>query len=585
MRFLSNVLATLVGIFLFFMISFFGLIFIAALFGGEEETVVIKENSVIELDLSKVELDYAGKINYTDIGQFTEQHDGLIDVINAIKQAKTDNDIKGISLKNSSSNLGFAQTKELRDQLEDFKKSGKFVYAYAEEYTQKDYYLASVANQIYINPVGGLTFKGLSAEIMFFKGIQEKTGVKMEVIRHGKYKSAVEPFLEDKMSEANREQTTQLLQSIWDELLIDIAKSRKLTVAQLNTIADNLGARTPELAKVTHLVDGIAYEDHYDDIIRKALNVAKDEDYNTVAIVDYAKAKATGVNDLDATDKIAILYAQGEIAAGEGDVNVIGDGAMRRAIQEARRDEDVKAIVLRVDSPGGNALTSDLIWREIELTKKVKPVVVSMGNYAASGGYYIACNANKIIAEKTTITGSIGVFGVIPNFTALGQKIGLTVDQVQTNVNAQDYSIFKPMDANYRATAQEGVERVYATFVKRVAAGRKLTPEQVDAIGQGRVWSGSDALKIGLVDAIGGLDDAIAEAAKLGKTKKYSTQSYPEYDREIFAFFEDMGLIQSKTALLKEELGEQNYALLQRIQVIARQQGVMTRLPYEMKVN
>ncbi len=585
MRFLSNVLATLVGIFLFFMISFFGLLFVAALFGGDEEKVVVEENSVIELDLSKVSLDYAGKINFTDIGQFTAHHDGLTDILNAIEYAKADTDIKGISLKNVNSGLGIAQTKALRDQLEDFKKSGKFIYAYADVYSQKEYYLASVADKVYINPVGELEFKGLSAEIMFFKGVQEKTGVKMEVIRHGKYKSAVEPFLEDKMSDANREQTTQLLQTIWDALLDDIAKSRKLSVAQLNAIADNLGARTPELAKATHLVDGITYEDHYDDVIRKALKVETDEDYNTISIVDYAEAKATAAVDLDATDKIAIIYAQGEIAAGEGDVNVIGEGAMRRALREARRDEDVKAIVLRVDSPGGNALTSDLIWREIELTKKVKPVVVSMGNYAASGGYYIACNANKIFAEKTTITGSIGVFGVIPNFTELGQKIGLTVDQVQTNANALDYSVFKPMDANFRATAQEGVERVYATFIKRVADGRKLTTDQVDAIGQGRVWSGADAIKIGLVDKIGGLDDAIAEAAKLGKTQKYRTQDYPEYERELLAFFEDMGLIQSKADLLKEQLGEQNYALLQRIQIIARQQGVMTRLPYEMKID
>lgn len=585
MRFLSNVLATLVGIFLFFMISFFGLLFVAALFGGDEEKVVVEENSVIELDLSKVSLDYAGKINFTDIGQFTAHHDGLTDILNAIEYAKADTDIKGISLKNVNSGLGIAQTKALRDQLEDFKKSGKFIYAYADVYSQKEYYLASVADKVYINPVGELEFKGLSAEIMFFKGVQEKTGVKMEVIRHGKYKSAVEPFLEDKMSDANREQTTQLLQTIWDALLDDIAKSRKLSVAQLNAIADNLGARTPELAKATHLVDGITYEDHYDDVIRKALKVETDEDYNTISIVDYAEAKATAAVDLDATDKIAIIYAQGEIAAGEGDVNVIGEGAMRRALREARRDEDVKAIVLRVDSPGGNALTSDLIWREIELTKKVKPVVVSMGNYAASGGYYIACNANKIFAEKTTITGSIGVFGVIPNFTELGQKIGLTVDQVQTNANALDYSVFKPMDANFRATAQEGVERVYATFIKRVADGRKLTTDQVDAIGQGRVWSGADAIKIGLVDKIGGLDDAIAEAAKLGKTQKYRTQDYPEYERELLAFFEDMGLIQSKADLLKEQLGEQNYALLQRIQIITRQQGVMTRLPYEMKID
>ena len=585
MRFLSNVLATLVGLFLFFMIAFFGLIFIAALFGGDEETVTVNSNSVIELDLSKVELDYAGKINFTDIGQFTANHDGLIDILNAIDYAKTDADIKGISLKNVNSGLGLAQTKALRDKLIDFKKSGKFVYAYADVYSQKDYYLASAANKVCINPVGELDFKGLGAELMFFKGIQEKSGIKMEVIRHGKYKSAVEPFLEDKMSDANREQTSQLLQSVWNAVIADISKSRNISPEELNAIADNLSARTPELAKQNRLVDVITYEDHYDDLIRKALKEDPDTDYNTISIVDYAEAKATAAVNLDATDEIAIIYAQGEIAAGEGDVNVIGDGAMRRAIRDARRDENVKAIVLRVDSPGGSALTSDLIWREIELTKKVKPVVVSMGNYAASGGYYISCNANTIFAEETTITGSIGVFGVIPNFTELGQKIGLSVDQVQTNKNALDYSPFRPMDENFRMVTQEGVERVYATFVKRVADGRKLTPEQVDAIGQGRVWSGADAIKIGLVDKIGGLDKAIKEAAKLAKLKSYRTQDYPEYDRELLAFFEDMGLVQSRAELLKQEIGEQNYEILQRIQLLSRQKGVMTRMPYELKIN
>lgn len=584
MRFLSNVLATLVGLFLFFMISFFGLIIIAALFGGDEETVAVESNSVIELDLSQVSLDYAGKINFTDIGQYTENHDGLMDIIHALSYAKGDTDIKGISIINSNSALGMAQTKALRDALTDFKKSGKFVYAYADVYSQKDYYLASVADKVYINPVGELDFKGLSAEVMFFKNMQEKSGVKMEVIRHGKYKSAVEPFLEEKMSEANREQTNQLIQSLWTSMLKDISASRKLSVEQLNAIADNLGARTPEMAKASRLIDGITYEDHYHDVIRKALDVEKDTGYNTVSIVDYAEANATAAMDLESSDKIAVIYAQGEIAEGEGDVNIIGDGAMRRAIRAARRDEDVKAIVLRVDSPGGNALTSDLIWREIELTKKIKPVVVSMGNYAASGGYYIACNANKIFAEETTITGSIGVFGVIPNFAELSQRIGLTVDQVQTNAQANGYSPFRPMDESFRAVTQEGVERVYATFVKRVADGRKLTPAQVDAIGQGRVWSGADAIKIGLVDAIGGMEEALAEAAKLAKIKKYRTQEFPEYEREVFAFFEEMGLIQSRESLLKETMGAENYAVFQRIQVLARQRGVMARVPYELEI-
>jgi len=585
MRFLGNVLATIVGLFIFCMISFFGILLIGAIMGSGDESVTVKKNSVIELDLSKIHNDYAGKVNFKDFDYFKAQHDGLSDVLKAIEYAKTDDKIKGISILNSSSDLGIAQTKALRDQLEDFKNSGKFIYSYADVYSQKEYYLNSVANSIYINPIGELDFKGLSAEIMFFKDFEEKSGLKMEVIRHGKYKSAVEPFLENKMSDANREQTTQLLSSIWSAVLVDISKSRKVSVERLNQIADGLLARTPEMAKTEKLVDKIAYEDVYHNDIRKALAINSDEDYNKVSIADYADKIATSNINFDAKDKIAIIYAQGEIGNGEGDVNVIGEGAMRRSLQKARNDKNVKAIVLRINSPGGNAMTSELIWRELELTKKVKPIVVSMGDYAASGGYYIACNANKIYAEANTITGSIGVFGILPNFTEAAKKIGLNVEQVKTNPNASEYSPFKPLDDNYRAFAQEGVEKIYATFVNRVSAGRKLTFEQVDAIGQGRVWSGQDALKIGLVDKIGGMDEAIKEAARLGKTTKYRTQDFPEFEKDFSDILAKFGLAQSKESMIKEEIGEQNYEILQHIKQMTTQKGVQARMPYEIKIN
>lgn len=588
MRFLGNVLATIVGLFIFCMIFFFGIILIGAIAGsGDSETVTVNSNSVIELDLSKVNYDYAGKTNFEDMPFFNDkdQHDGLFDVINAIEYAKSDSDIKGISILNNFSNLGIAQTKALRDALEDFKKSGKFIYSYADVYSQKDYYLNSVANTIYLNPIGELEFKGLSAELMFFKDLQEKSGVKMEVIRHGKYKSAVEPFLENKMSDANREQTTQLLTSVWNSIITDVASSRKVSVERLNQVADGLLARTPEMAKSEKLIDKIAYEDVYHDDIRKALKVDKADDYESVSIVDYAEKVASTSKDYSAKDKIAIIYAQGEIGSGEGDVNVIGEGAMRRSLQEARNDKNVKSIVLRIDSPGGSALTSELIWREIELTKKVKPVVVSMGNYAASGGYYIACNANKIFAEANTITGSIGVFGILPNFTVAAERIGLDVEQVRTNKNASGYSPFLPLDENYRAFAQEGVEHIYSTFVKRVSAGRKLTFEQVDAIGQGRVWSGTDALKIGLVDKIGGMDEAIKEAAKLGKVTKYRTQNYPEFEKNFDDILANFGLSQTRQAIIKEEIGEQNYKVLQQIKQMTNQKGVQARMAYELKIN
>lgn len=585
MRFLGNVLATVIGIFVFFMLFFFGIVLIGTIFGGESDGVVVDNNSVIELNLENVQNDYAGKYNDPWVTAFSENEKiGVIDIINSIEAAKTDNDIKGISILNNNSYLGMAQTKALRDALESFKQSGKFVMAYGNTYSQKEYYLNSVANTVYLNPVGEMDFKGLSSEIMFFKDFQEKSGLKMEVIRHGKYKSAVEPFLENQMSEANREQTTALLTSVWNSMIKDIAKSRNLSVAKLNEIATGLLGRTPEMAKAQKLIDVIAYEDVYHDAIKKALKVNKDEDYNSVSILDYAQKTATTASINSATNEIAIIYAQGEIMGGEGDVTVIGEGSMRRSLQEARTNKDVKAIVLRIDSPGGSALTSDLIWREIELTKKVKPIVVSMGNYAASGGYYIACNANTIFAEESTITGSIGVFGVLPNFTTLATKIGIHTEQVKTHSNAADYSPFVPLDENFKAVTLEGVEHIYKTFVTRVAQGRKMSFAQVDNIAQGRVWTGAEALKIGLVDKIGGLDDAIAKAASLAKVKEYRTQNYPEYNKNFDNLLAGFPFAQSKERLIKEEIGEENYRMLNEIKKLQARQGVQAMLPFAIKM-
>lgn len=585
MRFLGNVLATVIGIFVFFMLFFFGIVLIGTIFGGESDGVVVDNNSVIELNLENVQNDYAGKYNDPWVTAFSENEKiGVIDIINSIEAAKTDDDIKGISILNNNSYLGMAQTKALRDALESFKQSGKFVMAYGNTYSQKEYYLNSVANTVYLNPVGEMDFKGLSSEIMFFKDFQEKSGLKMEVIRHGKYKSAVEPFLENQMSEANREQTTALLTSVWNSMIKDIAKSRNLSVTKLNEIATGLLGRTPEMAKTQKLIDVIAYEDVYHDAIKKALKVDKDEDYNSVSILDYAQKTATTASVNSATNEIAIIYAQGEIMGGEGDVTVIGEGSMRRSLQEARTNKDVKAIVLRIDSPGGSALTSDLIWREIELTKKVKPIVVSMGNYAASGGYYIACNANTIFAEESTITGSIGVFGVLPNFTTLATKIGIHTEQVKTHSNAADYSPFVPLDENFKAVTLEGVEHIYKTFVTRVAQGRKMSFAQVDSIAQGRVWTGAEALKIGLVDKIGGLDDAIAKAASLAKVKEYRTQNYPEYDKNFDDLLAGFPFAQSKERFIKEEIGEENYRMLNEIKKLQARQGVQAMLPFAIKM-
>lgn len=584
MKFLGNVIATVIGIFVFIMLFFFGVIFIGVVFGGDD-SVSVKSNSVIELNLKEIKNDYAGKYKDPWVTRFSEQKGiGLTDVINAIEAAKKDDNIKGISILNDESSLGLAQYKDLRNALESFKKSGKFVWAYANTYSQKEYYLNSVANTIYLNPAGDLDFKGLSSEVMFFKDFQDKSGIHMEVIRHGKYKSAVEPFLDNKMSDANREQITALLNSIWGIVSADISKSRNIPLPKLNEIANGLLARTPEMAKQQHLVDIIAYEDVYHDAIRKVLKVDKDEDYNKISISDYTQNHVTTALADTSSDQIAIIYAQGEIGSGEGDVNTIGEGSMRRSLQEARKNDDVKAIVLRIDSPGGSALTSDLIWREIEITKKVKPVVVSMGNYAASGGYYIACNANKIFAENNTITGSIGVFGMLPNFSPLANKLGINSEQVKTHENSANYSPFVPVDEKFKAFTLEGVEKVYNTFVTHVAEGRKMTFAQVDSIAQGRVWSGTEALKIGLVDKIGGLNDAIAEAAKIAKVKKYSTQNYPEYEKTLNDLLANLPFARSKEAFIKEEIGEENYLLIEQVKKFQKQKGVQAILPYGINI-
>ncbi|WP_320815407.1 signal peptide peptidase SppA [Flavobacterium sp.] len=587
MKFISNVLATIIGIFVFCMLFFFGIILIGAIFGGDDGKVSVKKNSVIELDLSEVSLDYAGKINFKDFNYFETNHNGLTDVLNAIENAKTDDKIKGISILKNQSNLGLAQSQAIRKKLADFKKSGKFVVAYSDFLTQKDYYLNSVADTVYLNPIGELDFKGLSSEVLFMKELQEKTGIKMEVIRHGKYKSAVEPYLNQEMSANNREQISVLLNSVWNTIVTDISESRNIPIDSLNAIANSLDARTPELALAHNLIDKIAYEDEYHSAIKTKLKVTKKEDYNVISILDYAKNNATSISDFSKKDIIAVIYAQGEIQGGEGRVNIIGEGSIKRSLKAAREDKNVKSIVLRVDSPGGSALTSELIWREIELTKKVKPVVVSMGNVAASGGYYIACNANAIFAEKSTITGSIGVFGVLPNMSTLAKNIGINAEQVRTHENASGYSLFEPIDENFKKFTLESVENIYGTFLERVAQGRKMTTAQVDSIAQGRVWTGTDALKLGLVDKIGGLEDAIKHAATLGKTKSYQVENYPEYEQN----FEDLlnnltgiSMFQTKDALLREHLGEESYLLIQQIKKANQLKGVQALMPFELKI-
>lgn len=589
MQFLKNVLATIVGLFLFCLLFFLLIIVIGVAAGsGNDSAVTVKNNSVIALDISEVNNDYAGTF-YSDEFSFlnSEPKEGLSDVLKAIDAAQEDDKIKGITLVNSATRLGMAQNKALRDRLDAFKKSGKFVVAYADSFSQSDYYLSSVADTIYMNPVGELDFRGLSSEVMFFKDLQEKTGIKMEVIRHGKFKAAVEPFLSNEMSPENREQISTLLNSVWNTVADDISGSRNIPLDSLNSIANNLLARTPEMAKEQKLIDKIGYIDEFYNGIRTALDIEKDKEINSVTILDYIESNQLADILSGAKDRIAVVYAQGEITGGEGSLTSIGEISMRKALKAAADDDNVKAIVLRVDSPGGSALTSELIWRDIELTKKKKPVVVSMGNLAASGGYYISCNADRIFTEPTTITGSIGVFGVLPNFTELSNKIGIHTEQVSTHEHAAGYSLFTPLEADTREVIQQSVENVYDTFITRVADGRKMTKEQVDALGQGRVWSGTDAVNNGLADELGGLDAAIAYAAKLGKTDSYSTKNYPEYEMTLDKYFANLSglpFAKSKEDFIKEEIGNKNYRVIERIRRVSRLRGTQVIMPYEITI-
>ena len=585
MKFLRNFLAAILGCLVAFGIIFVMFFVFASLLGSGEDVVDVKNNSVLELQLQAPINDYVGNSDDDPFALLGEASQGLDEILNAIAVAKSDDDIKGISINNTFLMAGLAQTQEIRRALEDFKESSKFIYTYSDFYMQKDYYLASIADSIFLNPVGILDFKGLSSEVMFFKELQEKTGVKIEVIRHGKYKSAVEPFLSNEMSNANRTQIKELIGSLWNSMVEEISLSRNISPENINIIADTLGGRTPELAIESGLIDNVAFYDQYENKLRSAIGVLETEDLNIINLDDYviksnAKSKKSGKN------KIAVIFAQGEILYGEGGADVIGQGIMNKAIRKAKDDEKVKAIVLRVDSPGGSALVSDIIWREIELAKEVKPVVVSMGNVAASGGYYIAAGADKIFAEPTTITGSIGVFGTVPNIAELAEDIGINAEQVGTNKNSVDYSLFEPMTDEFRAVVQESIEDVYETFLSRVSAGRGITMAEADSLAQGRVWSGADAKRLGLVDELGNLEDAIVEAAKMAEVEDYGIKKFPKYKSGFEKLMEDLGgaSVDAKQSFIEEEIGSEAYSILKQVKSAMEQKGAQARMPFVLDI-
>lgn len=502
---------------------------------------------------------------------------GLNTLLHNLKAAKSDDRVKGIYLVCKNLNTGFASLKELRDALADFKKSGKFIYAYSEDFGQREYFVASVASKIYLNPQGNFDWRGLNMSLLFFKQAFEKLNVEMQVFRHGKFKSAVEPFVADKMSEANRYQSEIFLNSIWGTLLADIARDRKLGTEELNALANQLSIQYPEDA-VGKFVDATAYEDEVVAALKKKLGMKESDKLKLTDLGKYRpKTKSEAKTP---AGKLAVIYASGSISSGEGNDEEIGSERLVKAIRDARLDSKIKGIVLRVNSPGGSALASEVILREMQLARKAKPTVVSMGDMAASGGYYISCNAHRIFAQPNTITGSIGVFGLIPNVQkALQQKLGITVDTVNTNRYSDLGTGLRAVTDKEYAYIQNSVERVYDVFTKRVAEGRGIQQAQVDSIGQGRVWTGADALRIGLVDELGGLDAALAWVAKKAGVSDYKTVELPKQKNP---FDELLGKKESEmeSRLLKQNMGGL-YTYFKQLRQLTQLEGVQMRLPFE----
>lgn len=553
---------------------------VAAFSSMDKDSAGVKDNSILKINLTQSVTERAMDVPFEMFNNYYSQI-GLDDVLASIKNAATDPKIKGIYINSATVSASPATVKEIHDALLEFKKSGKFIYAYSDVYAQNGYYLASVADKIILNPTGSLDFKGYAMQIMFYKGLIDKLDVDVQVVRHGQFKSAVEPYILDKMSEANREQLTLLTNTLWDVFISDISASRKIPADTLNAIADNLLCALPKDALRLKLVDKIGFPSDMEKLLKDKLNVAEDKDLNFVTIEKYKKSIQN--NDSKVTDKIAVVYAVGNINDGKGDNNQgIYSESFIKEFKKAYKDKDVKAIVLRINSPGGSALASENIWQEIEKAKKAgKVVVTSMGDYAASGGYYIACNSNYIIAQPNTITGSIGVFGMIPSFqNTLKNKLGVTIDGVKTNKHSDYGTGFRPMDETELMVMQKSVEDIYSTFTKRVADGRKMTVAQVDSIGQGRVWAGADAIKIGLVDKLGSINDAIDKAAQLAKISKYAIVYYPKQKDWFTMLFSKEDEVD---AALRAKLGR-FYFTYEGLNQLMSQEGVQARMPMEIYI-
>lgn len=587
-NFFGRVFSTIIGnllTFSVFVIIFIVLIFISTL---SAPSIKVNESSILEITLENVimesEMDRSASIfDFSESPKFY-----LSDIIQSIKDAKTDDNIKGISLLLDNFSGGATQATDIRNALVDFKKSGKFIYAYSNSGSQLSYYINTTADKIYQNPLGGTLLQGLSSEVMFYKNAGDKYGVDFQVIRHGQFKSAVEPFFRTSMSEENKLQLSELLNDLWGNMSKSITSSRKLSVEQFNTVTDSLYAFIPELGIENKIYDVLAQENEYQKMLFKKLELSKEDSKNEFEILEKHTIKLedyfSTLSSASEKEKVAILYASGSITEGDG-FDGIQSKTYVDAIRKIAKDEKVKALVLRVNSPGGSANASEEILFELMQLKQKMPIVVSFGDVAASGGYYIAQSSDKIYAQPNTITGSIGVFGMLPNAQKLFNNVGLDFDKVKTNANSDQLkSITTPLSATARNTLQKSIVLTYSKFVNHVAKNRKMTYAQVDKIGEGRVWSGKRAKQIGLVDEFGSLNDAIKEAARLAKIEKYSTINYPKRKDSFEEFLESF---QGKKveATIAKELGTDGIRIYKEIKMLNEQKGLQLRMPYDIQFN
>jgi protease-4 len=585
----------MLGIILSFVIAIFifiGLIGSIVSSAQSEKQPYIHDNSILKIELNKKIQDQPtnNPLENIDFVTFEDKTPlSLKNILDNISKAKKDSKIKGIYLDIPFLQANMASVEEIRNALIDFKKGGKFIVSYSENFGQNEYYLSSVADEIYLNPAGEMTFKGLSTQLMFFKDALDRLDIDMQIIRHGKFKSAIEPFIREDMSKPNREQIETLVNSIWGNMLSNISEERTISVKRLNQIADEIMIRNGNNALSENLVDALKYEDEVLEILRTKVDAESSEKIKFIGLGKYKKASFTSRKDSSSTlaieskrskNKVAVIFAEGEIISGDSKDGQMGSNTIAKAIKKARLDEKVKSIVLRVNSPGGSALASDVMWREVILAKAAKPLIVSMGDVAASGGYYISCAADKIFAEKSTITGSIGVFGVIPNIEGmLKNKIGIDIDQVTTNEFSDGLTLLRPMRTKEKEAIQEMIETIYDDFTQKVADGRNMTQADVDSVGQGRVWSGATAKEIGLVDEIGGLNDAISEAVAIAEIEDYRIMELPIQEDPIQKMVKDFtGDV--KINLFGEEFGvaEKYYSNLKSVM---NTRGIYTRLPID----